>query len=1120
MFGEGIDRNLFASGTSIDELARYSRRSYPDYLVYAPEIWYEVEQERHANLTLSGEEEELLHNTRFPAFINGRAGSGKSTMLAYTFAYYCDLYLQTVQTSFESDISEEEPFFRPLFLTYSERLTDRAREIVRRILTSHSLYVENVNPGHERVDLSEIDDCFQPFQSFLLQQLPPEVKERFVKRNYISFYRFKNLYAKAYPKSEYNAEICWHAIRTYIKGYQFSEEDRDFLSVEEYKTEIPAARKSIIAEDFERIYGSVWQWYKNLQQEHHYWDDQDLARAVLQTIIQTPNGARPDRYAAIFCDEAQDFTPIEFQVILRLSIWSKYRLFPPVDNLPFAFAGDPMQTLNPTGFNWESLGASFYERILTPLDPENKLGLRDRDRNRLQELQQNYRSSRSLVRFCNIVHLWRRVLFDLSYLRPQVYWWRDREEIPTQKGIIGQNLTASSLRQVINENLIVILPCEEGGEMDFLEQFPDIASIFPDIPRGERPPNVYSALEMKGMEFPAAIVFGFGHYFAREFPGRSLGQFYGTSENLRPEYFLNKLYVAVSRSTEVVGIVDTEAGDRYLWESARQNTIEGWLGRISEAHRPRWREEIATEGLPESFDPSRFQARDPLELARNFLQRGLETRSIDFFASAAYYFDRAGRFPEAEYCRIWRSRLAPRPNLQDAGQRFLQLEAPIETAIAPVLDAWECFWEGQHWENLIGWCDRFPDRDESRWRPIAVYMAGATEFDRLNRLIEFAAFLVSAFPDPDSLSERWGDLSWEAVFTRYRRDIQRLIESNVRSNRTSWISWRRTLETLAEARFVREDSLSLAARCAYRAEEYPRAIALWEQCTENRHREHSEYYLAKARVSSLPEKIEWLSRAGRSQEIATIWRQERNRVADENWRPFIGYIRRALSELERYRDLFILDLQSGHWVQAIGFFNSRVERQDSLFDSRLRLLTLRQMARDEKLNAEAIESEASRALGRNAGERESQNAVRGARRLLVDFIVQTTELPEWEVTRENVIEAGQAFERVGEFVPALQFYERFRRGVDEEIREIARAGWIAVTTARARRSEALGDLDRATRQRREAERATPEWWRGEVTGGRSIEDLRQTLRSRLNNFSVEELQRVDHYLRFLEYERR
>ncbi len=34
------------------------------------------------------------------------------------------------------------------------------------------------------------------------------------------------------------------------------------------------------------------------------------------------------------------------------------------ERVPFAFAGDPFQTLNPTGFRWEAIKAGFTERVL------------------------------------------------------------------------------------------------------------------------------------------------------------------------------------------------------------------------------------------------------------------------------------------------------------------------------------------------------------------------------------------------------------------------------------------------------------------------------------------------------------------------------------------------------------------------------------------------------------------------------------------------------------------------------------------------------------------------------------------------------------------------------------
>ncbi|MCU0571239.1 MAG: hypothetical protein MUF49_32320 [Oculatellaceae cyanobacterium Prado106] len=243
-----------------------------------------------------------------------------------------------------SQSNQPEEIFRPLFLTYSDRLADRARTAVKSILASHVQYLDHPQTLLDGDRLKDFNQCFQPFQAFLRAQLSDEAVEAFPLDQYISFHRFKQLYGKAFPKAKESAEICWHAIRTYIKGFGFAEDRHEFLSVTEYHNEIAASHKSIADDLFKFIHNKIWKWYRELQEKQGYWDDQDLVRAALKSMNTQPNRTR---YAAIFCDEAQDFTCLELQVILQLSIWSQYRLHPPVGSLPFAFAGDPMQTSIP-----------------------------------------------------------------------------------------------------------------------------------------------------------------------------------------------------------------------------------------------------------------------------------------------------------------------------------------------------------------------------------------------------------------------------------------------------------------------------------------------------------------------------------------------------------------------------------------------------------------------------------------------------------------------------------------------------------------------------------------------------------------------------------------------------
>ena len=113
----------------------------------------------------------------------------------------------------------------------------------------------------------------------------------------------------------------------------------------------------------------------------------------------------------VFCDESQDFTNLELDLIERLSLFSKRRLDPhQLRDVPYAFAGDPLQTLNPTGFDWGATQASFHDNMVRQLDPHGRGKLRFN----FQELSFNYRSSEHIVRLTNLVQLLRARMFGLK----------------------------------------------------------------------------------------------------------------------------------------------------------------------------------------------------------------------------------------------------------------------------------------------------------------------------------------------------------------------------------------------------------------------------------------------------------------------------------------------------------------------------------------------------------------------------------------------------------------------------------------------------------------------------------------------------------------------------------
>lgn len=120
-----------------EALKSISRRCYPALLLYDKRLWLTIQGSAadEANLALSFEELEVLASMTpvlggerdgFPVFVNGRPGTGKSTVLHYAFAEYVSHFLLS-RPSGSSSTSEP---LRPIFLTYSNELLNRAKDML------------------------------------------------------------------------------------------------------------------------------------------------------------------------------------------------------------------------------------------------------------------------------------------------------------------------------------------------------------------------------------------------------------------------------------------------------------------------------------------------------------------------------------------------------------------------------------------------------------------------------------------------------------------------------------------------------------------------------------------------------------------------------------------------------------------------------------------------------------------------------------------------------------------------------------------------------------------------------------------------------------------------------
>jgi len=454
LFGIGADQpDILRHPQPLEVWKQYSHRAYPDYMVADETIWLEMQETKEGNLALSMEEEAVLQNCSMPLLINGRAGSGKSLMLYYRFAEYCSHYLKTAR--------QESPQYYPLFLTYSPALVQQAWEKVSVILRVSHRYRQD----ERSFSPAEIQQCrafFSTFQDYLFRCLPTERQEHYQPDKYVNFYQFQSWY-----RGRRDVELAWHTLRTLIKGYEVS----DYLDPDSYR-ELPEADRSVDIAVFDQIYSELWPGYLERTTHAGYWDDQDLVRDVLK------NGTINPIHPVIFCDEVQDFTQIELNVIFCLSPWGKYKLDWTIERLPYAFAGDPLQTINPTGFRWAALKKYLHEHIHAYLLPGHPFEIQSP-----QELKNNYRSVPQITRFSNVVNLWRRILSNNREITPQLPWRPQEQGRSVQKFVLdgqGKNLTDGELKNMLSTSTgtVCILPCCVGEELSYVAQDPKLQKIF------------------------------------------------------------------------------------------------------------------------------------------------------------------------------------------------------------------------------------------------------------------------------------------------------------------------------------------------------------------------------------------------------------------------------------------------------------------------------------------------------------------------------------------------------------------------------------------------------------------------------------------------------------------
>jgi tetratricopeptide (TPR) repeat protein len=852
------------------------------------------------------------------------------------------------------------------------------------------------------------------------------------------------------------------------------DEEGSYFSPEDY-VELPDKRKSVSDANFELVFTHVWSsWYRH----EEGWDDQDLVRAVLDRAVLDGDGAVPGiEYSAVFCDEAQDFTRIELEFLLNLSMFTRRAV--PARELrlvPFAFAGDPFQTLNPTGFEWQSVRSIFHEHIVRSLDRDGRAKLEFN----FQELSYNYRSNDPIVGLCNRLQLVRGVAFGVSALLPQKTWF---DEAANNVCVfdVGQGNIEEALRS--DAEAVIIVPAHENGEDEFVGTDMLLSGFRQE--QGAWARTVLSPMRAKGLEFQRVIIYKFGDRALSEAPqlldtlssGTALGG--DRDRRLQLEYFVNRLYVAASRARSSLLIVDTRQAIEKFWKplgiepsddrllaayaTVDANAAAGWsdenIGRLYEGSVEQWMS----------------GGDDPLEIAEKFLEQGRAAGDLFLLRRAAAIFERHKKAAKAKLCDALASEVEE--DWTAAGDTYVELGNTNKAV--------DCYWKALAFEKVVATQGAQPSIrvDAARFFVSGKSLGSAERF-----LKALVAYLVDT---PGAALTLRDDAAMKRCATVLVERVGGHADTRTGSgDLAAWALVWDGLERLGQVGLANLETLPALA-VAYRAGQHVRVVQLWAKAGQGRAM-NAAVRDAHAHALPFPARLKYLAELGRWEEVAALGGANSGaRVSEED----TGILVTA--------NVRTGNLQSGlDLVRSAGIRETRVLDEIMSAARKAGDPAVQRPAGELILRHSVEDRQWKRAVAVITGKPPLDPAVRAQLvRYFVGLLAVSEGLPtaageEQRIVQEflraevmagdpalrasiPVDELGAALERAGRHIDALGFYESVMQGdwgSGDPVRRFARSRWFVTKE----RQSAVGS---------NAGRHLDELWKATERAGMSQRDL-------------------------------
>jgi hypothetical protein len=269
----------------------------------------------------------------------------------------------------------------------------------------------------------------------------------------------------------------------------------------------------------------------------------------------------------IVLDECQDLTHLEFELLTRLV---KDR-----DARRFAIAGDPMQTLNPTGFDWGRIKALFINKNV------------DKQLVSTSPFHTNYRSQRHIVNLANGIQYHREKVTNVKsvIMAPSLPAGQNRPYLVSigeaEDDVLNEVLRDAGKGR--NNAVLITWASDDQAIKSLLDGDDEVLSTiwrkfvpddYEDADGFRSVFAIHSTTSIKGSETDSVILYKF---LSTEDSRKKLASMYTSyeeltqapsSEKISTAYAFSKLYVAVTRAHQNVFIFEDKEGFDF-WENAK-----------------------------------------------------------------------------------------------------------------------------------------------------------------------------------------------------------------------------------------------------------------------------------------------------------------------------------------------------------------------------------------------------------------------------------------------------------------------------------------------------------------------------------------------------------------------